>query len=710
MAGRQRRAAAALAAVTVTLALLAVLLVVHTARRGAAPTEMVQAAACGAGAPCRSRRRQAQLEQLAGSASAPQLLSPQSVDPRYYPTVPKTPSALARNDYPPLKVVLNETDYSPGYDSAEPGDLNVYSRRTPSVWVNAGMAEAPGTTLTQQAFALNLIQPRVERDQRKLEMEFKAAREGRGNLTLDGSPVVVTGPALAIHKVMQRKEQMKWTIEHWNDDCFDYSPHYVQSMPSGNVRRGEQLQPCPAEEEPEDQEETPLEPSPGVDQAPAPEQETQGSEEGAAEGREEENSDAAQGKKKAKMRKKAQVEAEETARRVLKGFRDVQIDGRDFVPVFIPSGHPELATARFPHGVQDRVQAQHAIHRSLASQSDDGGAGVLQDNARLRGAGHGGGRGSLAAVQQGGSFASKIAGVEHLVQGIMASLSLQPGTASKSRTGLRKAGAGAAGESAVGSVGGAGRARGRSEQEMLLRRLRGVVRQLSTLRRGPIAARPAGSPRSSLQQQPGQQAQPGQAAWGDYEWGQYAASHKASGAVVAPWQSTPPLSSADDAASPHAPEEQADESTLGNMASMQKVAPADMRPPVSGAVAAAGQAPGSPDATPAHAQPQQVSVSRQRLHDAKAGGGGGDKGAFAAAPALGLGKDAKDSKDAKALLRRTSDRRAQRRRRGRARRVAPTSTLGSEDGQVCALCIVSRACCEADLCQGVGAKSRLVGR
>ena len=269
------------------------------------------------------------LEQLAAlpqMAASPQLLLPQSVEPRYYPTIPNTPSALRRYDYTPIKVSLNGTDYAPGYKKVEPGDLNVYSRRTPSVWVTTGMAEAPGTTLTQQSFALKLIQPRVERDQRKLELEFKAAREGRGNLTLDGSPVLVADPALAIHKVMQRKEQMKWTIKHWNDECFDYSPHY----------QGEKLQPCPVEEKREEEGETPLEPGPGVVQPREPETEGLGKVP-AAEVSKEVKADMAKGEMKVKRQRTAQMEAEEAARRVLKGFKDVQIDGESFVPVFIPS-------------------------------------------------------------------------------------------------------------------------------------------------------------------------------------------------------------------------------------------------------------------------------------------------------------------------------------------------------------------------------------
>ena len=583
------------------------------------------------------------LEQLAAlpqMAASPQLLLPQSVEPRYYPTIPNTPSALRRYDYPPIKVSLNGTDYAPGYKKVEPGDLNVYSRRTPSVWVTTGMAEAPGTTLTQQSFALKLIQPRVERDQRKLELEFKAAREGRGNLTLDGSPVLVADPAMAIHKVMQRKEQMKWTIKHWNDECFDYSPHY----------QGEKLQPCPVEEKREEEVETPLEPGPGVVQTREPETEGFGKVP-AAEGSKEVKADMATGEKKAKRQKTAQIEAEEAARRVLKGFKDVQIDGESFVPVFIPSGHPEFATARLAHRVNHGMRAQHQIHRHvMTSQPDDGVLGASTDEARLGDAGHVGDetvRATLPAVHQHAhSFASKIAGVEHLVQAIMASLSLQPGVASDGGTDLHKADAAALG-GATGGVRGAPRAARSSERGVLLRRLRDVVRQLSRLRRGHISAGQArsGWPRSSLQQPPppkpaaapnkrhgGTTGQPQQAARGEY-----AASHKASGAVVAPGSPVATATVADTVAEPHT-------------------------------------------------GPGKVSGRSQPLHG-KGGGGSNLRGKAAVAPVppLRLVKH-----DIDAALRPSSSRQEQRRRRDRARRVAPTSKLPPEASQVLVWCSLAK--------------------
>ena len=49
----------------------------------------------------------------------------------------------------------------------------VLTQRPLALWYGTGMAEAPGTTLTQQSFALNLLQPRVEREARKLQMQFK---------------------------------------------------------------------------------------------------------------------------------------------------------------------------------------------------------------------------------------------------------------------------------------------------------------------------------------------------------------------------------------------------------------------------------------------------------------------------------------------------------------------------------------------------------
>ena len=128
----------------------------------------------------------------------------------------------------------------------------VFAQRPLALWYGTGMAEAPGTTLTQQSFALNLLQPRVEREARKLRMQFKAARHGSRNLTADdGSVVIVAHPAQAIYKAMQRQAQMNWTISHWNDPCFDYQPRYSHAWQrvanaccTGGWQEGAVTKPC----------------------------------------------------------------------------------------------------------------------------------------------------------------------------------------------------------------------------------------------------------------------------------------------------------------------------------------------------------------------------------------------------------------------------------------------------------------------------------
>ena len=300
------------------------------------------------------------------------------------------------------------------------------------------------------------------------------------------------------------------------------------------------------------------------------------------------------------------------------------------------------------------MRAQHQIHRHvMASQPDDGVLGASTDEARLGDAGHAGDgtvRATLPAVHQlAQSFASKIAGVEHLVQAIMASLSLQPGAASDSGAGLHKPRAASALGGATGGLSGAARVASSSEQGVLLRRLRGVVRQLSRLRRGHISAGQArsGWPRSSLQQQPpppaaapykrhgGTTGQAQQVARGDYERGQYAASHKASGAVAAPVSPVATATVADTVAQPHT-------------------------------------------------GPDKVSVSRQPL-DVKGGGGSTAKAEVAAVPPLRL---VKHDIDAAPLP--TSSRQEQRRRRDRARRLAPTSKLPPEDSKVLLSCSLAK--------------------
>ena len=128
----------------------------------------------------------------------------------------------------------------------------VFAQRPLALWYGTGMAEAPGTTLTQQSFALNLLQPRVEREARKLQMQFKAARHGSRNLTADdGSVVIVAHPAQAIYKAMQRQAQMNWTISHWNGPCFDYQPRYSHAWQrvanaccTGGWQEGAVTKPC----------------------------------------------------------------------------------------------------------------------------------------------------------------------------------------------------------------------------------------------------------------------------------------------------------------------------------------------------------------------------------------------------------------------------------------------------------------------------------
>ena len=561
-----------------------------------------------------------QLEQLVQLSPEPQggrdeqtlTLAPQQIGEQYYSPVPVTPSALAKNDFPPVEPEVHEMDWTPGYKKQVPGDLSIYSRRVPSVWVNTGMAEAPGTTLTQQSFALNMIQPRVERDERKLAMQFEAARLGRSNLTSsDGSPVLVADPVLALHRVMQRKGQMEWTIKHWNDDCADYSPHYVDSMPSSNVRNGETLDPCPTLQHRGEEEETRgLELAKDNDRNAYTDtaQAAGGTQPEAMTESDEENIDAKQEivntQDRANRSEKAESEAVEAAQSVLKDFHDVQINGAEYVPVYIPKNHPELATARFPHGVH-HAGTRHAKHRN--QERDDEAQGVYV--AR---------RGGLSDERgTGGSFSSKIAGVEQVVQGIMDSLSL---------TGARSVTARQAGKEDMETGQGT---ESRSQQQALLARLRGVVGELSTLRRGAGAGGHRASRQAMFQQQ-------SQAGWGDYEMGQYAAAHMASPDMVTPWQA-PTGSSIGNVVVPSAQGHQnSDHNILGTLPVTHKAVPAKRRllPLAAGAAAGTGNTDAEKTAhgtgNTAHSvSTHSVSTAtieqayHRAMHLARHGGGGG---------------------------------------------------------------------------------------
>lgn len=126
---------------------------------------------------------------------------------------------------------------------------------------------------------------------------------------------------------------------------------------------------------------------------------------------------------------------------------------------------------------------------------------------------------------------------------------------------------------------------GERQEQALVTRLRTVVKQLSRIR-GDARRVASTAPKATRPGQPWHgtglaHQERDQAAWGEYEWGQYASAHKASPDIVAPKQQPPPAS-----AGAHM-----DDYTLSNIASMQKVAPADMRRPRAEA-AARGQGQG----------------------------------------------------------------------------------------------------------------------
>ncbi len=222
-----------------------------------------------------------------------------------------------------------------------------------------------------------------------------------------------TDPAVALHSVMERADEMKWTIKHWNDPCFDYSPHYAQRYEEG-VERGEALEPCPTAPQ---------------RAAEAEEGESGGEEDGGVVGARsnassagaEEAQEQQQQEEEEQGQQQQQAAATAEAQRVLKKFKDLNINGAEYVPVFIPRGRPDLATARLPRQRADdtppsprgtrRVRAQHTLHRAFVSQQHAGLEG---------GEGREGGGAQHAAERRGGggdrrggvTVAAKISGAE----------------------------------------------------------------------------------------------------------------------------------------------------------------------------------------------------------------------------------------------------------------------------------------------------------
>jgi hypothetical protein len=354
------------------------------------------------------------------SASKHAALAPMTVSSRYYRmghTWPTTP-------VPALKA---QTDYAPGYPKEAPGDDDVYVKRLPSIWVNTGMARAPGTTLTQQSFALNLLQPRIERESRKLEMQFQAAQMGEGNLTSDDGSVLVSHPALALHAVMQRKRQMAWTVQHWNDDCFDYQPHYHHPG-EDYLMKGEVLaSPCAAMQQGEAAggaaatggKEAIANPATRLVSGPATKldsghtpPESRAEDDDAAEDADTdvEGADEERAQEEEEGSQEREKEEEETylarAHSVLHKFRDVQIHGEEYVPVFVPSHHPEMATARIPRtNAWKGFRTRSRTHRAPLSRG------------RSPRGGWGGRLARVEVVQR--SVARKMSGVQRFVAGVV---------------------------------------------------------------------------------------------------------------------------------------------------------------------------------------------------------------------------------------------------------------------------------------------------
>eukprot|EP00960_Hanusia_phi_P064285 765755-Hanusia_phi.AAC.1 len=127
-----------------------------------------------------------------------------------------------RKDPPQQSLQMDREDnftFAPGYADipSSPNDVLLYPRRAASVWVHAGMNDAPGTTLDQQRIALNLLQPEIERKQRDLEMEFRAAQTGLTNFTnSENISVQVVNAPLALYSVMQRSKAMIDEIKNWS--------------------------------------------------------------------------------------------------------------------------------------------------------------------------------------------------------------------------------------------------------------------------------------------------------------------------------------------------------------------------------------------------------------------------------------------------------------------------------------------------------------
>ena len=162
------------------------------------------------------------LQQLFGlppfqNSGPPWHLAPIVINYKYEPAKRKEPPTQALQ----ADKSNDNSTFAPGYPEipSSPDDVLLYPRRAASVWVHAGMNDAPGTTLDQQRIALNLLQPEIERKQKDLEMEFHAAQTGLSNFTnSENVSVHVVNAPLAVFSVMQRSKAMIDEIKNWSSE------------------------------------------------------------------------------------------------------------------------------------------------------------------------------------------------------------------------------------------------------------------------------------------------------------------------------------------------------------------------------------------------------------------------------------------------------------------------------------------------------------
>lgn len=293
---------------------------------------------------------------------------------------------------------------SPAAAAQLPGMADAWPQRAQSVWVNAGMANAPGTTIPEQVVGLAEVQRHAESEMRQLRDRFRQAeRDPDSDLGHGPGASPERLPAKYVLQPERAIAQHTWDRAH---------PHAADERarraagPGGYppaaatpqrepVRAAEQAAPSVGQEEPaEEQESWTDRPAPAWAQQQPPEADAPAEERAAP-----------QSLAAAPSAPRGAPSAA-AVRRVLSRFRPVKVEGRQYVPVFVPSGgapgpaagmRRAGALAQETRGVVGERAKLEALGRKMDRVEAQMGAVVAAVRADGAGArGRGGARGGAA--------------------------------------------------------------------------------------------------------------------------------------------------------------------------------------------------------------------------------------------------------------------------------------------------------------------------